>query len=463
MSAIIAVLLTLVVGLSPFWLGSNRPLPWAAHAFLFGAILVATAFALIIEGRRYSALKLARVVGPLILISLGLGWAGIQLLPLSELLPTHPAWEVAASALDRPVSGGISVNPQQTQWALLNWLTAGAVFLAAYSLGREEFNATLIMRMLLLLVTVVAFYGLFRLAAAHHKILWFPQPSYGYLTSGFISRNNAATFFGMGSITALSMLIAQSRRLIDKARDMSNRDRIRIWVGALSGWLGVDLVVFVLLFISLMATGSRGGILCSLIAMLVLIVMYSVRGNRRRERSISRAGYTLIVLLVAVLILGLFELSGFRLVARLGVQGLESEARLDTYWQTLSAIRDYIWLGSGLGTFQDVFPAYRLDISSGRQVWTRAHNDYLELVLGLGVPAAVLVLLGLLGLAWKSLRGFFARRRNAHFSATAFSLSLLVALHSLVDFSLQIQAITLTFALLLGLGLAQAVSSRDAG
>ena len=108
-----------------------------------------------------------------------------------------------------------------------------------------------------------------------------------------------------------------------------------------------------------------------------------------------------------------------------------------------------------------MFPAYRLEIAPGRQVWAKAHNGYLELVLGLGMPAASLVLLGLILVAWKLLRGAFARRRDAHYAAIAFCACVLVGLHSLVDFSLQIQANALVFALLLGLGLAQSVSSRD--
>jgi O-antigen ligase len=158
------------------------------------------------------------------------------------------------------------------------------------------------------------------------------------------------------------------------------------------------------------------------------------------------------------LVVAVFELAGLRFASRLMQQGLESELRLGTYVQTLQAVKDHLWMGSGLGTFQDVFPAYRLEI--GNWVWDKAHNDYLELVLGLGLPAALAVVVALVWLALKALRGFFKRRRDTAFAATAVAVSVLVALHSAVDFSLQIQANTLAFALLLGLGLAQSISSR---
>ncbi len=461
MSALCSVLLVLAVGLSPFWLGSNRPLPWAGHAVVFGSVLVLTALVVLIEGRRYPALKLATAGWPVLLAGLGLAWGVVQLMSLHHLLAVHPAWDVAGAALGRQLSGTISINPAETGWALLRWATAGTVLLAGFCLARKPSNATLMLRLLLGLASLAGLYGLLRLSLSLDRILWFDQPDTGYLTSGFINRNSAATFFGMTSLAALGVVLTGARRLLERTGGMSGRGRTEAWASSLAGRLGIDLVVFVLLFVSLLATGSRGGILSSLAAMLVLLVLFGSRGGARRERPVSGAGWTLLLLLSAGLVVVLMELAGFRVMARLLDEGLGSAARLDTYRRTLVAIGDYAWLGSGLGTFQDVFPAYRLEIAPSRHVWDKAHNDYLELVLGLGLPAAALVLLGLFLLAWNVLRGLFARRRDQHFAAIAFCCCVLAGLHSLVDFSLQIQANTLTFALLMGLGLAQSISSRD--
>ena len=461
MSALCSILLALVVGLSPFWLGSNRPLPWAGHAVVFGSVLALTGLAVLIEARRYPALMAGQLLWPLLLVAAGLAWGLVQLLPLQQLLPVHPAWEVAAAALGRQLAGTISINPAETGWALLRWATAGAVLLAACCLARQPSNATLMLRLLLMLAGLAGLYGLVRLSLSLDRILWFDEADTGYLTAGFINRNNAATFFGMTSVAALGLLLAGARRLLERSGGMSGRGRTEAWASSLAGRLGIDLVLFVLLFVSLLATGSRGGILVSLAAMLVLLVLFGLRGGAQRGRPVSRAGWTLLLLLGGGLIVALLELSGFRVMARLLDQGLDSAARLDTYRQTLVAIGDYLWLGSGLGTFQDVFPAYRLDIAPGRHVWDKAHNDYLELILGLGLPAAAAVLTGLSLLAWKVLRGFFVRRRDRHFAAIAVCACVLAALHSLVDFSLQIQANSLVLALLMGLGLGQSISSRD--
>jgi len=49
---------------------------------------------------------------------------------------------------------------------------------------------------------------------------------------------------------------------------------------------------------------------------------------------------------------------------------------------------------------------------------------------------------------------------DAMFPLVAITSTVVVLFHSFVDFSLQIQAITMCFAMLLGVGAAQSMSSR---
>ena len=63
-------------------------------------------------------------------------------------------------------------------------------------------------------------------------------------------------------------------------------------------------------------------------------------------------------------------------------------------------------------------------------------------------------------LALKCLAGAINRQRDSIAPVVATAATLLVGVHALVDFSLQIEAVTLTFMALLGAGLAQSQSSR---
>jgi O-antigen ligase len=124
-------------------------------------------------------------------------------------------------------------------------------------------------------------------------------------------------------------------------------------------------------------------------------------------------------------------------------------------------ISDAPLLGFGYGTFADAFPMYRDRSLSVLNVWDKAHNSYLEVFQGLGLVFGALLLAGLVLLVHSCFRGALKRRRDAVSPLVAVAAAVLVASHALVDFSMQIQSVTLTFMALLGGGVAQSRSSSE--
>jgi hypothetical protein len=108
---------------------------------------------------------------------------------------------------------------------------------------------------------------------------------------------------------------------------------------------------------------------------------------------------------------------------------------------------------TGFGTFDQAFPAYQDGSLSG--IFDRTHNDYLEAAFELGIPAAAFLIAAIFYLGVQCCLGVLRRRRNAAYPALGAAATALVAVHSLADFSLQMPAVTATFAFLLGLGYAQ--------
>lgn len=112
-------------------------------------------------------------------------------------------------------------------------------------------------------------------------------------------------------------------------------------------------------------------------------------------------------------------------------------------------VGEYAPFGSGFGTFAQ---AYRLHEDPDLVNWihvNHVHNDYLELVVELGVPGALLLAAFLLWWAWR----FFALWSSTGASplaraATLVTLGLL--LHSLVDFPLRTAALSALFAASVG-------------
>jgi hypothetical protein len=62
-------------------------------------------------------------------------------------------------------------------------------------------------------------------------------------------------------------------------------------------------------------------------------------------------------------------------------------------------------------------------------------------------------------LVWRCVKGAATRQMNETPGVVA-SVALLLGAHALVDFSLQLQAVAITFMALLGAGVAQSESSR---
>jgi O-antigen ligase len=92
--------------------------------------------------------------------------------------------------------------------------------------------------------------------------------------------------------------------------------------------------------------------------------------------------------------------------------------------------------------------------------WQLAHNTYLEALQGLGLLFGSMLVASVALLVLRCVKGATRRQANETLPCVAASVAFLLGVHSLVDFSLQIQAIAITFMALLGAGVAQADSSR---
>jgi O-antigen ligase len=126
-------------------------------------------------------------------------------------------------------------------------------------------------------------------------------------------------------------------------------------------------------------------------------------------------------------------------------------ARTDTASRYLSfhissrAAADYMPLGSGIGTFPQIYPTYEDPAAVDRYYMNHVHGDYIELALETGIPGMVLVLVFLL---WWMRRTISIWRADEpdHFALAATVASGVILAHSLVDYPLRTAAISAVFA-----------------
>lgn len=442
-------LLVGVVILAPLPLGGNRPWAWSLIGLAVGLLLLLWAVAVRRGGARL-VISVERLAWPGIPFLLVLAWAAAQaFLPL-PLEWTHPLWAEAQGALPTEVAPRLSIDPSLSATALFRLVAYAGVFWLAAQLSRDRMRARTGLTAMAVAGMAYAAYGLAMHFLGIERILWLEKWSYfGDLTATFVNRNAYGAYAGLGAICATGMVLRAVRRR-HQARQGSD------WVrDAL-----VDVIVFsmgiLMLCAALLFSHSRGAFFSTVLALVVLVALAAV------ARMIRSKGLAVAVLLACALT-GIVGMTGEGTAQRLldATAPTADEARTYIYRRTLEAIADQPWTGSGLGTFLPTYRMYRDPNLSSPMVWDYAHNLYLEAALDLGLAGAAALVVSVTAILAACLRGLRVRRRDHVYPAVAVAATTLLATHGLVDFSVQMPAIAVTLAFLLGLGYAQAWPSAE--
>lgn len=449
---LIRILIAIVV-LAPLPFGAS--LPWASMllATLVGMLLLAWAVQVALEPAG-PAVPIAAIWPVLVLFGAVVAWVILQMSPITPAAWHHPMWDSAAKLLGRPLSGTISVEPYATASELTRLLTYGGIFWIAMQSCRASRDAHAVFLALVIAGLLYAAYGLVIQFSGSQTILWFHKERYiGDLTSTFYYKNAYATYAGLGALCAVGLLLQGMEKFagLDFGKRESRRLTI-VWL-AERGW---PLAIALLLTIAgLVLSHSRAGFVCSGAGLFILLL--SARFIRGPRIPLLRpATLTLVVAFV-----GFIAVSGGTMLDRLANTDVDADVRPLIYNATIEAIGDAPWLGTGAGTFADVFSLYHPPSIYTRVL--RAHDTYLENALELGIPGAVVLTLAIAGPAVICLIGIRRRRRNALYPCIGVAASVLVGLHATVDFTMQIPAVAATYALIMGAACSQSWSTRNGG
>jgi hypothetical protein len=437
---------------APFWYGSNDLVAWGVNALLFPGMAALYEISILIRGQGHP-MGVRTLAVPTGLFAAAVVWIWIQNLTLVGMPVAHPIWEMAADALDRPIMGSISVNRDLTTLALVRLITAASAFWMAVQLCRNAARATLLIIAVAVSACAYSAYGLAAFAIRAGRVPWLEIPAtVGFVSSSFINRNSFATYAGIGLICICGLVLRLYRH--EAGMEGPRRLRIASLIEA-TGRRGAALVGGAFLIgIALLLTGSRAGAISAGIGLLVLGLLTFTHAKGRAAQPIG--AMILGALLVVPILLGF----GDALLGSIARRGIGDTARAEVYLTTLRSIFDAPLSGNGYGTFIDVFPMYRGRSIGVEGIWEQAHNTYLEIFQGLGLVFGSMLIAGGLLLVLRCLRAATARQGNVTIPRVATGVAVLVGVHALLDFSLQIQAVTLTFMAVLGAGVGQSESSR---
>lgn len=447
---------------APLPLGSNRI--WAIGVLL-GLVLLLLA-GTVLAWRHCARAALARLA--LFRWPLGL-LAGMVLLSWLQTCYLPAAWvrvlsPMAASAQAPAAWMTLSLDVFQSRTMGTLSFVYFSVFLVAVLAVRNSQRLDRLAQVLVWSGVLQAVLGavLFSLKAEYR--IFFSSVSHTRMIGSFVYHNSLAGYLGMCLSIGIGLMLARLGR--QKARPAN----WRAWLASvieftLSAKMRLRLLLVVMV-IALVLTHSRMGNAAFFTAMLIVGALAIVLARKTAPQTIA-----LIVSLVIidVLVVGTWvglekvveRIQDTEMTVSAGGKSESVEARTEAARTALAMVRDFPLVGSGGGSFYNVFLSYRTP-QYGYSYVDHAHNDFVEIATDFGLLG-----LGILGLLvaltlWTVLKAL-AQRRSALPWGMAFGVAMSVVamfVHSTVDFNLQIPANALTMVLILAMGwVAQALPS----
>jgi len=432
---------------APLWFGGRHDLGRLLYSgFVAAGVIAWTARCLLLRRPmvRWSAAHL------LLLAAVGL--VVCQLVPLSPanlgrispgLASIAPAW---TSQAEFPLQLGqwttVSLTPYATQVGLAVLLTHALLFCLVVERLETEADVHRLLNLVALAAASMAAFGLLQWLTSNGKLLWFyehPQRAIGEDVQGsFANKNHFAHFvvLGLGPIIVGLLSVRRQWQAAVASRRTKPVD-IRRWktIGVLWAVALVATVVAVLLSL------SRGGWIAGLVAIGVGGLVLLKQGAISRGRLIyGAAGLAAAVLLVVSFgdmerLTSRVDSLGEVSLGEVSLAKLDRHAARRTIWAAnIAAAKENPWLGYGVGSHADVYPAF---MTKGFDTqFTHAESGYLHTLTETGIVGGLLLLtaIGLVG--YWCVGGALTERdpqRLLAWAAIAASMAASVV-HSLADF-----------------------------
>lgn len=344
----------------------------------------------VVRGAAWAALVLAALFGrrpsfgaqrPVALIlAAAVALTLVQLIPLPpalwQQLPGRAVFAAAATLSGQPQPWRpLAIVPGAAANAAMSLIVPAAIIILVAGLTtRERARLPLIM---LAFVTAAALIAVMQAAGVlFTNILINDTP--GDVSGMFANRNHFALLAAIGC-------------LIAPVWAFSNRHR--------PGWRGAVAHALVIIFVlAILASGSRAGLMLGGVA-IVLALLIVRRGIRRTlagyPRWMSWAVVAGAIATVAIVIALSIAADRATSIQRMLALDAEQDLRARTLPTVLMLVRHYFPVGTGFGGFDPVFRLHEPLALLKVTFFNHAHDDFLEIIMGGGLPALVLLLVAL--------------------------------------------------------------------
>lgn len=337
--------------------------------------------------------------------------------------------------------------PHATVQALLLLAAyAGAAWLATDAFRSDRATQGLVVA-LIVIGFGMAVFGIIQKYSGNGRIYWLRSLTQGGDFFGpYVNRNHFAGWMAMIVPVGLGYTVGRFGAAPAVGRTFARRLVSRMAATDFNK-LVVLLFMLAVMTAALFLALSRGGALAVLSGLAVMAVLVFLRPSTR-----SWGRWILATAIAAALAVGWFGVGPvLHKLASLGDPKTALASRADVWQDSLKIVADYPVMGSGLGTYEAVFPAYRT--GTDQSGYAHAHNDYVQLAaetgwLGLGI--AIGGAAAFLAFALVSLRrsGLPPWRRGLVIGGVGAVVA--IAVHSALDFNLHLPANAVTLFAVLG-------------
>lgn len=308
----------------------------------------------------------------------------------------------------------LSITPADTAYSAVMALCMLGLFLGLLALPESKLRGLLWLVVLVIAAGVVL--GLVQYSSNGTLGHLYRRSHYGSLTGFFANKNHMG--LTLACVIPLAYVLLKPR------------------LDALKGAVGALAILWLAVLALLVATNSRAGIVLGLLA-IFLTCLYQYPGRRIRVTLVSAAAVG-VLLAIAAFVPAIGEV-----VDRFGQSG--EDVRIGFFERTVPLMQQYGWLGSGLGSFTDVYlPTEALGWVTPLYL-NAAHDDFVQIVIEAGMPG-ILVLILLAAAVAKAAFPLVARRLrpaaggkktvqpDAALLWLGLVIILLFGLHSIVDY-----------------------------
>ena len=358
-------------------------------------------------------------------------------------LATDPARAVAAGEIPQGLGGDLpvemsprrplSIYPFRTRQNLALLLCGAALFAVVVAYFRTQARLQRLLDATVAVAFLVSLFGILQKFSGTELIYWLRAGPHAEFFGPFVNRNSYAAFAGAVLPVALGLALGHLRSWRHGRNEVMPRLLFYGFAAVvMAAGIGLSL--------------SRGGMLSSSLALILLLVWLVFLGRREAEirfmgAFVALAGAALLWLQPGAVVERVETLS----------EGLSTPSlamRIVAWKQALVMIGDFPYLGTGLGTFRFAYLGYA---PPGKAWWTTAHNEYLELLCDVGLAGAALCLLGLFFYARRVLRPQVIGGRTAPYAFAGLLAGLVgLMVHSTVSSNLQVPANSILLVVLAG-------------